>query len=191
MTSRAILPLALLAACGGAPQDEGAPKVVTPERSNVVFTDATAVAGIEFEHHHGRSGRKLLPETLGAGAVFFDADGDDWPDLYLVNSRPFGASSQNPTGKLYRNNRDGTFRDDTAAAGLAASFYGMGAAAADYDNDGDADLYLTALGPDRLFRNRGDGTFEEVTAAAGIDNPSSPLAPPSSITTATDGWTCS
>jgi hypothetical protein len=161
-----------LAACGGGEvESEAAPKVVTTERSNVVFTDATAAAGIAFEHYNGRSGKKLLPETLGSGVAFFDANQDGWPDLYFVNSRSFLDAGESPTGKLYLNNQDGTFREGTKAAGLAVSFYGLGVTAADYDNDGDVDLYVTAYGPDRLFRNRGDGTFEEAAAAAGIVNP--------------------
>ena len=162
--------LLVFAACVAPPPEDDEPQVVTTERSDVVFTDVTEAAGIDFQHHNGRSGKKLLPETLGSGAAFFDANQDGWPDLYLVNSRPFVESAENPTGRLYVNNQDGTFRDETAAAGLAASFYGMGAAAADYDNDGDTDLFVTALGADRFYRNNGDGTFEEATAAVGIAN---------------------
>jgi hypothetical protein len=175
MTSRALgvigFCLFVLAACGSAEPETAAPAVATTERSDVVFTDVTAAAGIAFEHNNGRSGKKYLPETLGAGVAFFDCNQDGWSDLYLVNSRPLGESTANPTGKLYVNKQDGTFRDDTVSAGLAQSFYGMGAAPADYDNDGDVDLYVTAYGPDRLYRNRGDCTFEETAAAAGISNP--------------------
>ena len=160
-----------LGGCAGETQGEASPAVVTTERSNVIFTDATAAAGIDFEHHNGRSGKKLLPETLGPGVAFFDCNQDGWPDLYFANSRPFTEGGAGPLGKLYVNNGDGTFRDETRAAGLAQSFYGMGAAAADYDNDGDVDLYVTAYGPDRLYRNKGGCTFEETAAAAGIVNP--------------------
>jgi hypothetical protein len=162
---------ACLAACGGGPRPDGAPGVVTPERSNVIFSDVTATAGIAFEHHNGRSGNRLFPEALGSGVVFFDCNQDGWADLYFVNSRPLVEGGAQPAGKLYVNNQDGTFRDETRVAGLAHSFYGLGAAAADYDNDNDVDLYVTAYGPDRLYRNRGDGSFDEVAAAAGIDNP--------------------
>ena len=174
MNSRSFLAaacLAALAACAGQPAPESAPAVVTTERSNVVFSDVTAAAGIAFEHHNGRSGKKLLPETLGSGVAVFDCNQDGWADLYFVNSRSFLEAGPQPTGKLYVNNQDGTFRDETKAAGLAQSFYGLGAAAADYDNDGDVDLYVTAYGPDRLYRNKGDGTFEEVAAIVGIGNP--------------------
>jgi len=105
--------------------------------------------------------------------VFFDADGDGWQDAFLVNSTNWpGRPAAKSLPALYRNNHDGTFADITSRSGLAVSMYGIGAAAADYDNDGDADLYVTALGPNRLFRNIGNGRFEDVTAKAGVGDPS-------------------
>ncbi len=166
--STAALALLVGSACGpsGAPPE---PASVGPSRVPVAFTDVTSEAGIDFEHHNGRSGRKYLPETLGSGCAFFDYDNDGRPDIFLVNSRPW-TPGEGVTSKLYRNAGEGRFEDVTQAAGLAVPMYGLGAATADYDNDGDADLYVTVLDGDRLFRNRGDGAFEDVTEAAGIDN---------------------
>jgi hypothetical protein len=164
----------LLALCAGlacSPSGTTPEQVAAgPPRIPVVFTDVTAEAGIEFEHHNGRSGRKYLPETLGSGAAFFDYDNDSHQDVFLVNSRPWSGHVAGVTSKLYRNEGDGRFGDVTSEAGLAIPMYGMGVATADYDNDGFADLYVTVLDGDRLFRNRGDGTFQDVTRAAGIDN---------------------
>ena len=133
------------------------------------FTDVTAPAGIRFVHNSGAFGRKYLPETMGSGAVWFDADGDGWQDLLLVNStnwpgRPGPASMP----ALYRNTHAGTFIDITRGSGLDVALYGMGAAAADYDNDGKVDVYVTALGGNRLFRNLGAGKFADVTKTAGV-----------------------
>lgn len=136
------------------------------------FTDATAPAGITFRHTNGAFGKKYLPETLGSGAAFLDIDNDGWQDIFLVNSRRWpGQTGPVTYPALYRNNRNGTFADVTRAAGLATELYGLGVAAADYDNDGDSDIYLTALGPNRLFRNNGAGRFEDVTARAGVGDP--------------------
>ncbi len=138
-----------------------------PATVDVEFVDATAAAGIRFVHVSGAAGEKYLPETLGSGALFLDVDGDGWQDIFFVNSVPWrGAGDAFPA--LYRNAGDGTFTDVTAGSGLRVALYGLGGAAADYDNDGHADLYVTALGANRLFRGRGDGTFEDVTAAAGV-----------------------
>ncbi|MFQ5791338.1 MAG: CRTAC1 family protein [Acidobacteriota bacterium] len=136
------------------------------------LVDITSEAGIDFRHVTGASGRKYMVETMGAGAVFFDYDGDLDPDLYLVNGgvlRGFGASEP-VTGALYRNDGGLRFTDVTAASGLTHQGYGMGAASGDYDHDGDVELYVTHFGPNRLFRNNGDGTFTEVTAEAGVGN---------------------
>jgi len=132
----------------------------------------TREAGITFVHNSGATGRKYLPETMGSGVVFFDYDGDGRQDLFFVNGADWPDHRRGRTTQaLYRNRGDGTFEDVTARAGLAVEIYGTGTAAADYDNDGDADLFINALGPDHLFRNRGDGTFEDVTRKAGVSDP--------------------
>ena len=131
--------------------------------AQVHFADVSARAGIDFHHLHGGTGAKYPMETMGSGAVLFDYDGDGWLDLYFVNSAG--------PGVLYRNSADGTFSDVTAAAGVAAVGYGLGCAAADYDADGDLDLFITAYGPNTLFRNEGDGSFADATAQAGVAGP--------------------
>jgi hypothetical protein len=139
----------------------------------VPFTDVTASAGIDFTHFNGAYGDKLLPETMGGGVAFFDYEDDGDADLLFVNSArwPFAAerypAGAAPTPRLYVNDGRGRFTDVTRAAGLDVSFYGMGAAVADYDGDGDRDLFMTAVGVNHLFENRG-GRFVDVTAAAGV-----------------------
>ena len=136
------------------------------------FTDATAASGIRFHHANGAFGKKYLPETLGSGTAFLDVDNDGWQDVLLVNSRTWpGRPGPAPLPALYRNNHNGTFSDITRTAGLAVDMYGLGVSAADYDNDGDTDIYITALGPNHLFRNNGAGRFEDVTARAGVGDP--------------------
>jgi hypothetical protein len=133
----------------------------------------TREAGLHFQHANGATGRYLYPETFGSGCLFLDYDADGWLDLFLVNSGPLppAAAGPRPTHALYHNNRNGTFTDVTREAGLDVPMYGMGACAADYDNDGFPDLYVTAvLGPSRLFHNQGNGTFRDVTREAGVAN---------------------
>jgi hypothetical protein len=143
---------------------------VTVEPPALRFTDVTAEAGIDFVHHNGAYGDKLLPETMGGGVAFLDYDRDGDADLLFVNSSDWPhhpGPGRPPTMALYRNDGGFRFTDVTAEAGLAESFYGMGAAVADVDADGFPDLFLTAVGENHLFHNRG-GRFEEVTAAAGV-----------------------
>ena len=120
-------------------------------------------------HDNGAFGRKYLPETMGSGGAFLDADGDGWQDILLVNGTNWpGRPASRAVMALYRNNRNGTFTDVAAAAGLAVPLYGMGVAAADYDNDGRTDIYITAVGRNRLFRNLGGLKFADVTDSARV-----------------------
>ena len=134
------------------------------------FVDVTAPAGIDFEHVKGASGQKYFPETMGMGVGFFDCDGDQDLDIYLVNGAAFPGCelALEPANALYRNDGDGRFTEVSAAAGVDDGGYGMGCAAADYDSDGDLDLYLTNFGPNVLYRNEGNGRFIEVTSRAGV-----------------------
>ncbi|MCP3982025.1 MAG: CRTAC1 family protein [bacterium] len=141
----------------------------TAEMPRVRFVDITAAAGIDFVHTNGARGDKLLPETMGGGVAFLDVEGDGDPDLLFVNSAHWaGAGGEQPTTALYLNDGGGTFENATRAAGLDPAFYGMGVAVGDYDNDGDPDLFLTALGRNRLLANDGSGRFSDVTARAGV-----------------------
>jgi len=114
-----------------------------------------------------------MVQTFGGGVLVLDYDGDGLPDLFFVNGAPLPGYDGPRTGSaLYRHRGDGTFTDVTEAAGLSSGVsYDMGGAAADADNDGDIDLFVTSFGADRLFRNNGDGTFTDHTAASGIDEP--------------------
>ena len=144
----------------------------TQAPTTVHFTDVTASAGIKFHHNAGKAGQKYLPETMGSGVAFFDADGDGWPDILLINSKDWTPHGRKSLPGLYHNNRDGTFTDITAGSGLDIEMYGMGVAIADYDNDGREDVYITAIDGDHLFHNEGHGKFRDVTAASGIHNAS-------------------
>ncbi|MCK7592992.1 CRTAC1 family protein [Pseudomarimonas salicorniae] len=136
------------------------------------FVDVTSEAGIDFVHRSGATGERLLPETMGGGVAWLDHDGDGLEDLLLVDSGPWpgaaGYAEWPGALRLYRNRGDGRFEDVTAAAGLAGvKSYGMGPAVGDIDGDGDADLFLAAVGPNRLFRNE-NGRFVEITEGAGV-----------------------
>jgi len=149
------------------------PEVKAETLPTVKFVDVTDVSGIKFVHVSGATGEKLLPETMGGGAAFLDYDGDGDPDLLLVNSDHWpGADPKpdTPTQALYRNDGKGHFEDVTKAAGLGLTFYGMGVAVGDVDNDGDPDLYLTGLGGGKLLRNDA-GHFHDVTADWGAAGP--------------------
>ncbi|HSK63822.1 MAG TPA: CRTAC1 family protein [Pyrinomonadaceae bacterium] len=146
----------------------------TPPRPSgpIEFTDVTTEAGIRFKHNSGAFGEKYLPETLGSGAAFLDYDNDGWQDILLVNSMDWPDNKKRRSfPALYHNNKDGTFTDVTLQSGLAVEMYGIGVAAADYDNDGNIDIYITCVGPNRLFRNLGGGKFADVSARAGVADP--------------------
>lgn len=138
--------------------------------AQVTFTDVTAQSGIRFRHNAGKAGKKWLPETMGSGAAFLDADGDGWLDILLINSRDWTPRGRKSLPALYRNNKNGSFTDVTRGSGLDFEAYCMGVAVGDYDNDGRDDVYITCLEGDRLFRNLGGFKFQDVTAASGIKN---------------------
>ena len=145
------------------------------EIPRVKFTDITASSGITFVHNNGAYGEKLLPETMGGGVAFLDFDDDGAQDLLFINSTwwpgKIPPGKQPTTMALYRNDGKGHFTDVTAGSGLDISFYGMGAAIGDYDNDGKPDIFVTAVGGNHLFHNLGAGKFAEVTAQAGLGSP--------------------
>jgi Flp pilus assembly protein TadD len=121
--------------------------------------------------NNGASGEMHQVETMIAGVAIFDYDGDGWPDIFVANGAALpslekrGSSFQN---RLFRNNHDGTFTDVTDHAGVAGHGYSMGVAAADFDNDGWPDLFVTGVHENTLYRNRGDGAFEDITRKAGL-----------------------
>ena len=136
----------------------------------VQFSNIAENAGIHFKHQNGATPEKYLPETMGSGGLFFDYNNDGWLDVFLVNGGSFvdkqvAAAARH---RLYRNTGDGKFEDVTDRSGIGISGFGMGACAADYDNDGWTDLYVTAVGGNKLYHNNGDGTFTDVTQAAGV-----------------------
>lgn len=138
------------------------------DESSSPWIDITESAGIQFRHNRGATGRKFLPESMGAGAAFFDMDQDGDQDLLLVDSGSLPGDGGTPgQSRLYENDGSGKFRDVTTDAGIPGGFYGQGVATADYDGDGDVDIFFTALGPNRLLRNEG-AEFVDTTLAAGV-----------------------
>ena len=156
-----------------------------------IFDEVATEVGLDFVHFNGMTGGMYMSEMMGSGAAVFDYDNDGDLDIYLVQGamlEPDVAPSAAafpprgdaiPSDRLFRNdtttNPDGgmklRFTDVTAAAELDVRGYGMGVAAADYDNDGWVDLYVTNLGANVLLHNDGDGTFSDRTATAGVDDP--------------------
>lgn len=143
-----------------------------------VFADVSAKSGVRFVNNASHTSEKYLLESMTGGVAMFDYDNDGRLDLYFVN----GAALSDPMkpgqmpdktdpkywNRLYHNNGDGTFTDVTEKAGVRGHSYGMGVTVGDYDNDGNADLYVTNYGRNILYRNNGDGTFTDVTEKSGV-----------------------
>jgi hypothetical protein len=152
-------------------QRGGASAATSPgSASTVQFTNVARQVGLDFQHTNGASPEKHMVETMGSGGLFFDYNNDGWLDIFLVDGgsvvdRQVAGRARH---RLYRNRGNGTFEDVTAASGIAHQEYGLGACAADYDNDGWPDLYVTNVGSNRLYHNNGNGTFTDVTRAAGV-----------------------
>ncbi|MCU1276002.1 MAG: hypothetical protein JWO48_3433 [Bryobacterales bacterium] len=129
--------------------------------------------GIGWSHVNARSDHRYLPETIPPGVAILDYNNDGWMDILFVNTgeSTFFHPKAPLSSALYRNNRDGTFTNVTAEAGLKANFFGMGVAVADYDSDGYQDVLLTGYGRCILYHNNGNGTFTDVTTQSGISPP--------------------
>ncbi len=141
-------------------------KVPPPQ---VRYEDIAAKAGLVARHVSGpERDKQYIIETTGSGVALLDYDRDGWLDIFLVNATTLEASSPEPTSHLYRNRRNGSFEDVTSVAGLTRTGWGQGACAGDYDNDGDADLFVTYWGQNALWQNNGDGSFSDVTESAGL-----------------------
>ena len=146
--------------------------------TKVVFTDITKDAGITFKHSFGDYDLTNIVEGTGAGPLFFDYDNDGFIDIYFVNGA-WNKSVNDNRGRrlrgklfnaLYRNNGDGTFTETTREAGVEDPSSSYSSSAADYDGDGDLDLYVQNYGPNVMFRNNSDGTFTDVSKESGLDD---------------------
>lgn len=150
----------------------------TAQKKNIVFTDVTQKAGIDFKYTFGDFSYVNILESSGSGITIFDYNNDDLMDLYMLNgtyldgiSDPAGKVFKNSTDRLYKNNGNGTFTDVTSAAGITDTNWSMAAGAIDYDNDGDQDVFLLNYGPNIFFRNNGNNTFTDITRQTGLAGP--------------------
>jgi enediyne biosynthesis protein E4 len=143
------------------------------DEGTVVFQDITKQAGLAgWTHKMGVPDKKFIVETNGSGVCLIDYNNDGWLDIYLVNGSTFDAldgKEPTPHAALFRNNRDGTFSDVSAAAGVQNDRWGYGCSVADYDNDRWPDLYVGNYGKNRLYHNNHDGTFKDVAETAGVE----------------------
>jgi hypothetical protein len=149
--------------------------------SSAPIFEVTQPRGLDFTHQNSPTPQKYLIETMGGGVALLDYNNDGLLDIFLVNSGKLMSPMQTPENfsrhdpvywnRLFRQNRDGSFTDVTAASGLSNAGdgnYGMGVAVGDYDNDGYPDLFVTSYGKNILYHNNGNGTFTDVTAKAGV-----------------------
>ena len=136
------------------------------------FVDVAHSAGLTETMVYGEPDSfTYIVESMAAGCAFFDYDNDGWMDIFILGGRRLKDTPANASNRLYKNNRDGTFTDVSAKAGLLDTGWAQGVCVGDYNNDGFEDLFLTYYGQNRLYRNNGDGTFTDVTGKAGLLHP--------------------
>src|SRR6266851_8410736 len=148
----------------------------------IQFRNVATSAGVDFLLENSPTAEKHLIETMPGGIAVFDYDGDGLPDIFFTNGASVPSLEKNApkfSNRLFRNLGGMKFKDVTLEAGLAGVGYSIGAAAADYDNDGHVDLFVAGVRSNHLYRNLGDGKFEDVTAKAGIK---------SDVWSITGGW---
>jgi hypothetical protein len=133
------------------------------------FTDVARQAGlVEPIIYGGADSKSYIIEVVGCGVAFLDYDNDGWLDVFILSGTRLDGTPSAATNHLYKNNRDGTFTDVTAKAGLTRSGWASAVTVGDYDNDGFDDLFITYYGENVLYHNNGDGTFTDVTGKAGL-----------------------
>ena len=133
------------------------------------FTDVAAAAGLSAVMTYGEEKSiKFIIESMGGGCAFLDYDNDGWIDIFLLGGSRLEGAPPGASNRLYRNNRDGTFTDVTAQAGLLDTGWACGVCVGDYNNDGFEDIFCTYYGQNKLYRNNGNGTFTDVTKASGL-----------------------
>ena len=138
------------------------------------FTDIAKQAGLtEPTVYGGTEAKQYIVETVGCGVAFFDYDQDGWLDIFVLSGSLLEGDPAGVSNRLYHNNRDGTFTDVTAKAGLVHSGWASAVCIGDYDGDGIDDLFVTYRGQNVLYRNNGNGTFSDVTRQAGLLHPKS------------------
>jgi len=133
------------------------------------FTDVAKQAGLTQPVIYGGVDKKdYILEVVGCGLAFIDYDNDGWMDLFILSGTRLEGAPAGTTNRLYHNNRDGTFTDITAKAGLTLTGWSSAVTVADFDNDGFDDIFITCYGHNVLYKNNGDGTFSDVTEKAGL-----------------------
>ena len=137
----------------------------------VRFRNVADAAGLNFVYQHSPTSDKQYVESAPGGLAVFDYNGDGRPDIFFTNGAPIPSLEKTfpaYSNRLYRNDGGMRFTDVTDKAGVRGVGYQMGAAAADYDNDGHVDLFVAGVRRNQLLHNRGDGGFDDVTERAGI-----------------------
>ena len=147
------------------------PTAASGMSGRIRFENRQPRSGIDFVLQNGSTEEKPVIDTMLGGVALFDYDNDGFLDIYFTNGASIPELRKDDESffnRLYRNQRDGTFEDVTLQAGVAGVGYSMGAAAADFNNDGFTDLYVTGVNANTLYQNRGDGTFQDVTGQARV-----------------------
>ena len=145
--------------------------LLAEDSTKIHFDNRQPHSGVDFVLNNGTTVDKPIIDSIPGGVVLLDYDNDGYLDIFFANGARIPSLNKDDASfynRLYHNNHDGTFTDVTDRAGVRGDGYSVGAAAADYDNDGFEDLYVTGINRNILYHNNGDGTFTDVTAHAGV-----------------------